>query len=79
MNMGLARADDPIYNMGPIVAGRPILQPRRPYTAEDRERDFKIVRDAIAKDGWKPGYVYVDGKWESPSKQGESEKKGGTT
>jgi hypothetical protein len=25
INMGLARADDPIYNMGPIVAGRRIF------------------------------------------------------
>lgn len=79
VNMGWARADDPIYRMGPVVAGRPIFQPRRPYTAEDRERNLKIVRDAIAKDSWKPGYVYVDGKWEPPSKQDESEKKGGRT
>jgi predicted protein tyrosine phosphatase len=79
VNMGLARADDPIYNIGPVVAGRPILQSRRPYTAEDSARDFKIVRDAIAKDGWKPGYQYVNGKWEPPGKQGESDKKGGTT
>jgi len=79
INMGLCRPDDPIYNIGPIVAGRPIFQPRRPYTAEDRERDFKIVRDAIAKDGWKPGYQYVNGKWEQPGKPGESERKGSTT
>jgi predicted protein tyrosine phosphatase len=79
VDMGLARADDPIYNIGPVVAGRPILQSRRPYTAEDSARDFKIVRDAIAKDGWKPGYQYVNGKWEPPGKQGESDKKGGTT
>jgi predicted protein tyrosine phosphatase len=66
VHMGWARPDDPIYRMGPVVGGRPIFQPRRPYTAEDKARDFKIVRDSLVENGWKPGYVYVDKKWQSP-------------
>jgi len=54
INMGWARADDPIYTRGPIVAGREILKPYRKWTAEDRERNFQIARDAIAKGNQKP-------------------------
>jgi hypothetical protein len=70
INMGLARADDPIYSLGPVVNGRPILQPHRKMTPEELERLLQDARDAIAKNS--------NGKWEPPGKQGESGKKGGT-
>ena len=72
-NLGLLPPDDRVYSRGPIVAGRAIFEPRRPYTAEDKARNLKIVRDAIAKDGWKPGYLWVNGKWEPPGKRGGSD------
>lgn len=48
-NLGSLPPDDPVYSKGPIVAGREIGKPHRPYTAEDRERNFQVARDAIAK------------------------------
>jgi len=51
---GFLPPDHWLYGAGPIVAGRPILQPHRKRTAEERERCLQDARDAIAKGNQKP-------------------------
>jgi len=53
-DLGILPPDDKVYTRGPIVAGRPISEPHRPWTAEDKERNYQIARDAIAKGVRKP-------------------------
>jgi len=81
--MGWARPDDPIYRMGPIVAGRPIFQPHRPSTEEEKAKNLQILREAAK--GWRwvpvvPGTIpgmgegkwfMPDGKEYTPRKRGE--------
>jgi len=54
INYGLAKPDDPIYSTGPVVAGRPILQPYRKMTPEEIEKNFQRGRDAVARGNRKP-------------------------
>ena len=54
IDMGLCRPDDPIYNMGPIVAGRAVLQPNRKMTPEEAEKLLQDGHDAIARGNPKP-------------------------
>jgi len=54
IDRGYAKPDDPIYSIGPIVAGRAILQPHRKMTAEERKQLFQNARAAVARGNPKP-------------------------
>lgn len=68
---GFLPPDDPIYSLGPIVAGRPIFQPRRPYTAEEKAENLRIGREAARGWRWVPVVAGTipgmgEGKWFMP-------------
>ena len=50
-DLGLLPPDDKVYTRGPIVAGRPIFEPHRPSTAEEKAKNLQILRE-VAK-GWR--------------------------
>lgn len=51
---GFLPDDHPLYSSGPIVAGRPILQPYRKMTPEELEKLLQSARDSVARGSQKP-------------------------